>query len=283
MAKNFLKKIISDSNKFSSFIFLISGFVLAISIGAIRYLTGPELALSLFYLIPISLTTWKVGRGAGIFISFTSAVSWLLADLLMLHEFSNPILPFLNETFRLIVFLIITYTLFGLKTLLESQKALARTDSLTGIANRRAFFELAQIELQKARRFKHPISILYLDLDNFKNINDRFGHHTGDSLLCLVAENIKKGIRETDTIARFGGDEFVIMLSETKSSYSVAVKIQKKLLNIVKDKKWPVTFSIGAVTFTSSPGSVYELIKKADSLMYSAKEKGKNMIQHEVI
>ena len=283
MAKNFFKKIIGDPNKLSSFIFLISGFVLAISIGAIRYLTGPELALSLFYLIPISLTTWKVGRGAGIFISLTSAISWLLADLLMLHEFSNPILPFLNETFRLIVFLIITYTLFGLKTLLESQKALARTDSLTGIANRRAFFELAQIELQKARRFKHPISILYLDLDNFKNINDRFGHHTGDSLLCLVAENIKKSIRETDTIARFGGDEFVIMLSETKSSYSVAVKIQKKLLKIVKDKKWPVTFSIGAVTFKHLPKSVDELIKKADSLMYSAKEKGKNMIQHEVI
>lgn len=283
MPKNFFKKIISDSNKFSSFIFLISGFVLAISIGAIRYLTGPELALSLFYLIPISLTTWKVGRGAGIFISFTSAVSWLLADLLMLHEFSNPIIPFLNETFRLIVFLIITYTLFGLKTLLESQKALARTDPLTGIANRRAFFELAQIELQKARRFKHPISILYLDLDNFKNINDRFGHHTGDSLLCLVAESIKKSIREIDKIARFGGDEFVIMLSETKSSYSVAVKIQKKLLKAVKNKKWPVTFSIGAATFKRPPGSVDELIKKADSLMYSAKEKGKNLIQHEVI
>ncbi len=283
MPKNFFKKIISDSNKFSSFIILISGFVLAISIGAIRYLTGPELALSLFYLIPITLVTWKVGRGAGIFISVTSAVSWLLADLLMLYEFSNPIIPFLNETFRLIVFLVITYALFETKKLLESQKALARTDSLTGIANRRAFFELAQIELQKARRFKHPISILYLDLDNFKNINDRFGHHTGDSLLCLVAANIEKSIRETDTIARFGGDEFVIMLSETKSSYSVAIKIQKKLLKIVKNKKWPVTFSIGAVTFKRPPRNVDELIKTADSLMYSAKEKGKNMIQHEVI
>ncbi len=276
-------KILSDSKKFSNFFFIALGFVITLLIGAIRYLTGPELALSLFYLIPITLVTWKVGRGAGIFISVTSAVSWLLADLLMLHEFSNPILPFLNETFRLIVFLVITYALFEMKKLLESQKTLARTDSLTGIANRRAFFELAQTELQKARRFKHPISILYLDLDNFKNINDRFGHHTGDSLLCLVAANIKKSIRETDTVARFGGDEFVIMLSETKSSYPVAIKIQKKLLNIVKNKKWPVTFSIGAVTFKRPPKSVDELIKKTDSLMYSAKEKGRNMIQHEVI
>ncbi len=283
MLKNFFKKIIGASNKLSSFIFLIFGFVLTISIGAIRYLTGPELALSLFYLIPITLVTWKVGREAGIFISVTSAASWLLADLLMLCEFSNPIIPFLNETFRLIVFLVITYALFEMKKLLESQKALARTDSLTGIANRRAFFELAQIELQRARRFKHPISILYLDLDNFKNINDSFGHHTGDSLLCLVAANIKKSTRETDTIARFGGDEFVVMLSETKSSYSVAEKIQKKLLKIVKNRNWPVTFSIGAVTFKHLPKSVDELIKKADSLMYSAKEKGKNMIQHEVI
>ena len=116
-----------------------------------------------------------------------------------------------------------------------------------------------------------------------KNINDRFGHHTGDTLLCLVAENMKKSIREIDTIARFGGDEFVIMLPETKSSYSVAVKIQKRLLNIVKNKKWPVTFSIGAVTFNRPPRSFDEIIKKADSLMYSAKENGKNMIQHEVI
>ena len=94
-------------------------------IGAIRYLTGPEFSLSLFYLLPIAVGTWYSGKWAGVMVSLTSAISWLIADLTMAATFSNPMVPYLNETFRLTGFLIITFILVKLKRAMENHKALA--------------------------------------------------------------------------------------------------------------------------------------------------------------
>ncbi len=272
-------------NKYLNPFLIIFSFILSIMIGVIRFLTGPELALSLFYIFPIALVTWNVGRGAGIIISITSALSWLMADLMMLNSFSNIFIPFLNETFRLIVFLIITYIIFELKNALENHKELARTDPLTSVANRRAFFEIANAELNKAKRYRHPISVVYMDIDNFKKINDSLGHNIGDRLLRSVAKMIKQNIRVIDIIARFGGDEFGIFLSETGAEAAglVASKLKNKLLGLMQGNGWSVTFSMGVVTFEIFPDSVDEMIKIADSQMYAAKKKGKNRIQYKIV
>jgi diguanylate cyclase (GGDEF)-like protein len=260
-------------------------FALALAIGVIRYLTGPEWALSALYLFPIILVTWKAGIGAGIFISFTSAISWLIADLMMVNVFSNAIIPYLNETFRLLVFMVITFIIHKLRTALENQKELAGTDPLTSVANRRAFYDLANLELNTARRYQTPISFIYLDIDNFKTINDNFGHRIGDKLLRSVANTIENNIRAIDLIVRFGGDEFGILLAEadSKSATQVAEKLKKKLLELVHDNGWPVTFSAGVATFISPPGSIDELIDTADAQMYFAKQNGKNRTRYKLI
>jgi diguanylate cyclase (GGDEF)-like protein len=270
---------------YSKSIFISFGIFLVLVIGVIRYLTGPELALSLFFLFPIALVTWQVGRWAGILISIASTLSWLVADLLMLGSFSNAFIPYLNETFRLIVFLIIALTIFELRTALENQRELAGTDPLTSVANRRAFYDLANMELNKARRYQTPISVLYMDIDNFKQINDHFGHPTGDKLLGAVARTIKNNIRAIDIVARLGGDEFGILLAETgaESAALVARKLKKKLLELMQDNGWSVTLSVGAVTFEILPDSVDEMINTADSQMYNAKKNGKNRIQYKII
>ena len=259
--------------------------LLAILIGVIRYLTGPEFALSLFYLFPIILGTWYVGQWAGVLLSVVSALSWLMADLAMRHAFSSTLIPFLNEAFRLAVFLIITFILVKLKKAIDTHKAMARTDSLTLVHNRRAFQDLADLELAKARRSKKPLSVLYVDIDNFKRINDRFGHRIGDTLLCSVAKTIKANIRATDTVARLGGDEFGILLAETDSGAValVARKLKEKLLGLMQDYNWPVTFSIGVVTFEKPPDSVDQLIDAADAQMYFAKNNGKNRIHYKIV
>jgi diguanylate cyclase (GGDEF)-like protein len=274
-----------DIKKYSKAFFVIFCFFLVICIGVIRYHTGPELALSLFYLFPIALVSWQVGRWAGIVISIASTISWLVADLLMLSSFSNSFIPYLNETFRLIVFLIITDIIYRLKISIDNHIELSRTDHLTGIANRRAFFDLADQELNKARRYETPITVLYLDIDNFKHINDHFGHHIGDRLLRSVAQTIKNNIRAIDLIARFGGDEFGVLLSETgpESAALVAGKLKAKLMALVKRNKWPVTFSAGVVTFEIIPASVDEMIDSADSQMYLAKRNGKNRTRYKKI
>jgi diguanylate cyclase (GGDEF)-like protein len=257
----------------------------AVFIGVIRFLTGPEFALSLFYLLPITLATWYSSRWAGVMVSLASAGSWLIADLHMLSGFSSPLIPYLNETFRLIVFLIITIILAKLKKSLDNHKALSRTDPLTAILNRRAFYDLAELELNKARRYHNPLSILYVDIDNFKKINDRLGHHTGDTLLRSAAKMIKRNTRAIDIIGRFGGDEFVILLAQTgaESVAPVARKLKEKLFNLMQENNWPVTFSIGAVTFENPPDSVEHLIIAADRQMYNAKKNGKNRIHYKVI
>jgi diguanylate cyclase (GGDEF)-like protein len=172
-----------------------------------------------------------------------------------------------------------------LKRAMDNHKALGRTDPLTAVPNRRAFYDLAEMELNKARRYQKPLSVLYVDIDNFKHINDRMGHHAGDALLCCAAKMIKSNIRAIDIIGRFGGDEFVVLLAETgpESVALVARKLKDKLSNLMQNNNWPVTFSIGAVTFESPPDSVEQLIIAADGQMYKAKQNGKNRIHYKVM
>ena len=272
-------------NGYSKYLLTALCIILASAVGILRYLTGPELALSLFYLFPIGLASWYVGRWSGVLLSFASAVSWLIADLMMLNSFSRSLIPYVNESFRLIVFLIVTGILSRLKTSLENHRQLARTDHLTEIANRRAFFDLANMELHKARRYRTPLSILYLDIDNFKHINDRYGHQDGDQLLRLVAKTIKNHVRAIDVTARFGGDEFGILLAETGSAPAslVAQKLKEKLEELVHRNGWPVTFSTGIVTFEAMPASVDEMIDAVDAQMYLAKREGKNRTRHRIV
>jgi diguanylate cyclase (GGDEF)-like protein len=124
-----------------------------------------------------------------------------------------------------------------------------------------------------------------MDIDNFKQINDGLGHSTGNALLHLVAETIRKNVRAVDIIARLGGDEFAILMPETgyEQSGIVINKVQKYLLDAVEERGWPVTFSFGVVTCNNPLCKVDELIKAADNLMYSVKNSGKNMTRHEVL
>ena len=171
-----------------------------------------------------------------------------------------------------------------IKATLSQLENLSRTDELTGIINRRAFSELSMIEIGRAKRFKTPFSVAYIDLDNFKDVNDRFGHATGDQLLCCMVDAINKNIREIDLFARIGGDEFIILLtrSDSETALGVIKKIQNLLTDAMRDNGWPVTFSIGLVTYQSPPDEVEEIIRNTDDLMYSAKQSGKNAIKTKV-
>lgn len=254
-------------------------------IGWVRSKTGSEYALSIFYLFPVIFSAWYIGRRTGYSMAVISTISWLAADLSLLNEFSHSAVPFINETFRLIVFLFVAFLASEFKKSLDINKALARSDPLTGIANRRAFFEFAGIELNKARRFNYPVSIIYLDIDNFKLINDRYGHHVGDKLLKIVADTVSNNIRSIDMVARFGGDELGVLLPETDSQGTriLAGKIHQKLLSEMRHHGWESTFSIGAATFHNSNVKVYEMLNIADKLMYLAKKNGKNKIIFQVI
>jgi diguanylate cyclase (GGDEF)-like protein len=265
-------------------LFLITlGLLLIISVGATDYLTGAETSFGVFYLFPISIVTWFVGRWTGIVISSASAITWLIDDL-MVGALNHHFIRYWNAIMIFGFFSIFTYVLSSLKNKVEREKKLARIDAMTGVANGRCFYELANIELSRASRYRHPFTVAYMDIDNFKFVNDRFGHSTGDSLLRAVAETIRNDIRESDIIARLGGDEFAILMPETgyESARIIITRVQQRLLDVMQKKGWAVTFSLGVITFTIPPNSIDEMVKKTDELMYSVKNQGKNSTRHEI-
>lgn len=259
--------------------------LITILIGIMRYFAGPEYALSLFYLFPIVIASWYVNKCSGIIISFFIALSWLYTDLQMADSFSNIFIPYINEIFRLSVLLFLANLIANFKNIIVKHKTIARTDSLTRIPNRLAFIEYAEIEMNKSQRLNRSMTIIYIDIDNFKVVNDTYGHQAGDELLSKVANTIKNNIRITDIVARLGGDEFAILMwrSSTDASNAVAIKLREKLLQLARLRSYPVTFSIGVATYKIIPDNIEEMIKQGDELMYLAKKSGKDCIKCQVI
>jgi diguanylate cyclase (GGDEF)-like protein len=167
-----------------------------------------------------------------------------------------------------------------LNLVMQREKELARTDMLTGLANRRAFYEALQAERARTARYGRPMTLVYLDLDNFKRVNDTLGHAVGDDLLACVADLLRRTLRASDTVGRLGGDEFALLLPETTAQAAEALlqKLGSVLMDTMQAKQWPVTFSMGAAAFLDNPASVEEMIRTADELMYSVKKSGKNRI-----
>jgi diguanylate cyclase (GGDEF)-like protein len=273
---NYLEKIPKTA------ILLIS-FLLVISVGVVDRLTGYEISFSIFYLLPIALVSWFNKRSHAVMISILSSAMWLWADIYSGHIYSHFAISVWNLIMRLGFFLMVAFSLLEIKKLLDNEQTFARTDFLTDVANSRAFYYFAQIEIDRSVRFSRPFTIAYIDIDNFKQVNDSFGHLQGDNLLQSVAKTIKDNIRSIDIVSRLGGDEFAILFSETNEENAKIVlnKVQKELLGIVKNNNWPVTFSIGAVTCCKSC-DLDELIKEADKLMYTVKESGKNRIEYKI-
>lgn len=156
---------------------------------------------------------------------------------------------------------------------------LAKTDPLTGLLNRRAYLELAEHRMKLAKRQKFLFTIMFIDLDGFKAINDEYGHKMGDSVLTHVAESLSKLVRESDLVARFGGDEFVALM-EIKTTQDVQV-IKEKILRYIRmpitDKNFNKTVdcSIGISIYPHDGYSLDTLLKKADHHMYAHKKKKK--------
>jgi len=251
------------------------------AVGYLDYFTGYELSFSFFYLIPIALLTWVTSSRIGILISFISAGIWLVADIASGAKYSSETIHFWNTTVRLGFFLL-TVSFLKAGKALEHEKGISRTDYLTGAVNSRSFAETFQLEIDRSNRYQHPLTIAFIDVDNFKSINDQFGHSVGDKVLETVVWTMQQHLRKTDIVARVGGDEFAILLPESNMDVAQITisKMQHELLNEMRANHWPVTFSIGVLIFNIPPISADEAINMADKLMYTVKNNGKDSVSY---
>ena len=259
----------------------VVGILIIGLLGILDYTTGNELTLSLFYLIPIVLVTGGVNRKTGLFMSFLSGLTLLGAEIAAGQTYSHPIFYLLNTLVRISFYVVVVYLVAELQKSRKEEQLAARTDFVTGAVNARYFNELLQMEISRIRRYPHPITLVYIDVDNFKLVNDLFGHRIGDEVLRCIATELKSQLRMTDTVARLGGDEFVMLLPSTRQpeARKVVSKVYAHLTETMQRKNWPVTFSMGVVTCEFSPYSAEQLVNMADELMYEVKNSTKNDIR----
>ena len=266
---------------------LIIALAVALMLGlaAIDVATGEEFSFSIFYLSSVGLAAWLTTRPIAYGIAVLSAATWLISDHLAGATYSHSSIPFWNASVRLGFFIIVGELLLSVRLHLRNEQILARTDPLTGVANPRAFLEGLDMELYRARRYKQSLSLAYIDLDNFKTVNDQLGHSAGDELLRFIAQHIVRNVRASDVVGRLGGDEFAILLPETGSAgaKAAAEKVRRHLNNAMADSPTMVTLSVGAVTFESPPASADDAVNVADRLMYEVKGGGKNDVAHQVV
>lgn len=255
--------------------------VIGISIvGFFDYVSGTEIRIFPLYFIPLIYAAWYVGKTIAFALSLFTAVLWIFLMYLGGQRYHDSYIWIINFITQGSVFVLISMLVSHLKGLLVREYTLSRKDALTGLLNSRAFYEDANFVLKSCYKNKSPITIVYLDLDNFKFANDTYGHIYGDTILRDVAQVFKQTCRSSDLVARLGGDEFAILLPKTamEDSRKILDRIQSILTQDPELNKSSITASIGAVSYKEAPNDLKEMIKSADSLMYKVKKNSKNSL-----
>lgn len=260
-------------------------FILVALFGICDHLIGPEFSFLLFYLIPVAIASWYAGKDAGISVALAASAAALLAALGTTPYSNHYLIVLWAVVSRFGAFLVIATLLDILHDRLALEQKLARIDSLTGSLNRHAFMEQLQYNLDLAAREKLPFTLAYIDVDNFKKVNDTCGHNRGDQVLISIARILRQFSRRTDLVSRLGGDEFAMLFPNTAQdgAQRIISKARKSLEAVFLADKPTVSCSIGVVTFLSAPAAATEAVKAADLLMYEVKNAGKNSIAFRTI
>lgn len=237
----------------------------------------PDIRIGLFYLVPVLVATWFEGAvWGGVCVVAT-------VTLRMALEVAQAGTPFVLAALHQSSFVVVAGTaMFGFRRMRRTQDELERLathDHLTGALNSTAFTRRLADELQRNRRYRRPGALLYLDLDNFKSLNDAHGHQTGDAVLRLAADALRHAVREVDVVGRLGGDEFAVLMPETDGALAAAAS--RRLSDGLRqafDGPPSVTASIGIVSFVDTAATAEDLLRRVDQAMYQAKRAGKNQV-----
>ncbi|PYO72052.1 MAG: GGDEF domain-containing protein [Gemmatimonadetes bacterium] len=258
----------------------LAGYVLlTLLVYWVNAVTPSTARFGILYTIPVLLVTWTEGLAWGILLAvattvFREATAWVQmpADTPLQWRILNG----------LAYLAVLGVAMAGLQSLRRSQAQLARLvtqDQLTSVLNARAFVARLGQELDRNRRYPRPLALLYMDLDNFKVINDTHGHQTGDAVLRLVADSMRSSVRHADVVGRLGGDEFAVLMPETDAALAdaAAKRLIAGLRNVFKGTP-NVTASIGVVSCAATDASTDDLLRRADQAMYDAKKSGKDRV-----
>jgi len=262
-------------------------------IGWLDFKTGP-VAMSLFYFVPIVVTAWRAGSTSSVFVALASGGAWLASEMALMQHAEQII--FWNCFTRTATFVTIAIMVSVVRSdrdslrrlndqlaaALEAEARVARTDPLTGLPNSRSFREALERELARGQRENGAIGISYIDLDNFKRINDSLGHDAGDDVLRRVGEALRRSVRAEDVAARLGGDEFaIISVRPTEEGLStIAKRILAEIAEISRDYEGKgFGCTLGMILFPVAPVDAVAAVAQADALMYEVKARSKGTFE----
>lgn len=262
----------------------LCGLALLVVVGIIDFITGPEISVSILYLIPVALVSWYAEKPAGYIVSIAAAVVWLIIDQVSINSYSNALIASWNGLVRLMFFSLTAYFLFTLKSYLGRESVLLRIDKLTGAKNAQAFRDEIRFLLKLAARHQRPVTLAYLSLDNFKQANATLGEEEGDRMLQTIVMALTLSCRSTDVVGRLGGDEFAILLPETDLAGAKTTfdKLHDRIQAILEDQGWSVGVSAGVAVFQEQPPNVAEAMQYAASLLRRVKTENAGKLIYEV-
>jgi diguanylate cyclase (GGDEF)-like protein len=244
--------------------------VLAVTI-AVDYSTGPDLQLLMFDLLPVLAMTWRFDLLAGELTVAVVVVGGALANFFGPDGLSEGVALW-NGAARFVFLSFVVGLVNRQRSVLDHQRDLASLDALTGVLNRRAFYAAAGDVLRRAGRRPRPVTIVFLDIDGLKAVNDTLGHEAGDRLLAEFAAILRRSVRGGDLVARLGGDEFVILLDDT--GIDDATAFAERLHDaLAANPGRPLAASMG-ICAAGHGRDVEALVREADALMYEAKRSG---------
>ncbi len=249
-------------------------------IAAFKVRVGHDIPVADFLLIPVAVTGWLVKARLYAYVAAfcTAGASVVIATT---GQAQAPVAAALAAAgVRFVLYLIVLALLGAIRQMQLARELEARTDFVTGAANARAFEEAAAAEIERGLRYGPPLSLLYLDVDDFKAVNDTFGHGVGDAVLAELSHVLRCSVRSNDLVARLGGDEFAVLMPEADrfAALAVARRVRDETARVTAPDGRAVRCSVGVASYLSPSASVDALIHDADTLMYRAKEQGKDRI-----
>lgn len=253
----------------------------SLGVAGVDLFTGSEVRLYPLYFIPIALAATNFQRNHALLTAVTCAVLWALSNYQAgLHYSSNWIWVW-NVLVQGFAFVLVAKLISDLRASKIREGELAREDRLTGLLNARAFHEQAPHLLALCQRDAKPIVMGYIDLDDFKSVNDMQGHQRGDAVLQIAAHIMQSALRSSDLLSRLGGDEFAVLLPNTSAEAASETfeRLRRAIELGMRAAGCKVTGSIGAVAYSHAPTNENELIDAADRVMYGVKQSGKNRVQ----
>jgi diguanylate cyclase (GGDEF)-like protein len=279
-----ITRLDAQVRRLPDWLLLTIAFAIVAALATFKLTAGRDVPIVDFFLIPVASVGWFAeSRAYGYTAALVTAVVSVVVAVEATHAPVGATLA--SGVARLILYLIVLAFLGAMRTMQVERDREARTDHLTGACNARSFRALALGEIERTRRYGHGLSLAYVDVDDFKAINDGLGHAEGDHVLLEVSHVMRSLVRRIDTVARLGGDEFVVLLPGTDALQARVVvdRLRAELARLRTTDDGPVPCSIGLVTFVDAPGSLQELVDAADELMYEAKKKGKDRVEQAVL